>query len=177
MKTEVLKNGHEWLRIAEAGWADALDPSFSTLSGGRWNPPGSYPALYLNEDIVTARFNLALFISDWPYEPEDLKEDTGPVLVHAVLPRDQTVADCHTPEGVESLRLPASYPWDGKGKLIPHSTCQPIGQEVRATGLRGVRCRSARVPAGAGRELAWFPASARSKAREVARELFSAWYW
>ena len=43
----------------------ALMPDFATFSethGGRWNPPKSFPALYLNEDATTARINLRLFI-------------------------------------------------------------------------------------------------------------------
>jgi hypothetical protein len=177
METEKLANNHEWLRIADPAWTDALDPGFSALAGGRWNPPCSFPTMYLNEDRATARFNLALFISDWPYAPEDLRDDTGPVLVQAVLPRDQVVADCHTPQGVRALGLPDSYPWDETGHLIPHPVCQAIGEEVHTQKLRGVRCRSARVLAGAGRELAWFPASRHSRAREVGREAFSSWYW
>jgi hypothetical protein len=177
MKTEKLANRHEWLRIADPSWDDALNPGYAARTGGRWNPPGSFPTLYLSEDRVTARFNLALFISDWPYTPEDLRDDTGPVLVRAILPRDQVVADCHTPEGIFALGLPASYPWDASGRLIPHPVCQRIGEDIHARTLRGVRCRSAQVPAGAGRELAWFPASRHSRAREVGREAFAAWYW
>lgn len=176
METETLLNDHEWLRIADPSWADALDPTFSVLAGGRWNSPGSHPTLYLNEDLVTARFNLTLFISGWPYAPEDLRDDTGPVLVHALLPRDQVVADCHTPKGIHALGFPDSYPCDAAGRLIPHSTCQPVGERIHARKLRGVRCRSARVPAGDGRELAWFPASPRSRAREVERQVYSTWF-
>ena len=50
-------------------------------------PPGSFAVLYLNEDLVTARLNLRLFISDWPFEPEDLRDDTGPCLAEAHRPR------------------------------------------------------------------------------------------
>ena len=28
-------------------------------------------------------------IADWPYEPEDLRDDTGPVLIGCTLPRRQ----------------------------------------------------------------------------------------
>jgi hypothetical protein len=69
---------------------------------------------------VTARLNLERFVERWPYEPEDLRTDTG---------------------------------------------------------LRGVRCRLAQAPRGAGRELAWFPATARSRATLVERRSFDAWYW
>lgn len=177
MRTEVLADGHIWLRIAEAGWADPLDPSYAATRGGRWNPPNSHPTLYLNEDPVTARLNLRSFIEGWPYEPEDLRDDTGPVLVHATLPSDQRVADVHSLAGVAAVGLPPSYPFDGHGRLVGHAVCRPIGLGVKRAGLRGVRARSARAPDGAGRELAWFPATARSRARALAVEPFERWYW
>ncbi|MDZ7643621.1 MAG: hypothetical protein U5K76_04930 [Woeseiaceae bacterium] len=66
-----------WWRIADAAWRDPLDPAFAGERGGRWNPPGSYSTLYLNEDTVTARLNLRAFIAGWPYEPEDLRSDNS----------------------------------------------------------------------------------------------------
>lgn len=177
MRTELLADGHEWLRIANPDWDDPLDPSFAAKQGGRWNPPDSFPTLYLNESLVTARYNLIRFIEGWPYEPEDLKDDNGPVLVSAVLPGRQQVADCHTRSGVASMGFPDSYPLDADGRLIPHERCQPLGQTAREDNLRGVRSRSARVPDTAGRELAWFPATTRSRARPVKRLSFSQWYW
>lgn len=177
MKTEKLPDGHEWLRIADVGWADPLDPSFAQRRGGRWNPADSYPTLYLNEDVVTARLNLRQFIADWPYEPEDLRDETGPCLVGATLPAGQVVMDAHTPEGLAAVALPGTYPLEADGALVPHSRCQPIGQAARSGGLRGVRSRSASAPDGAGRELAWFPATARSRARRTRTLSLHEWLW
>ena len=177
MIAEDLVDGHRWLRICEASWDDPLDDTFAQERGGRWNPPGSWRTLYLNEDLVTARLNLDRFIAGWPYEPEDLDARTGPHLAEAHLPRSQTVADVHTPAGVEATGLPASYPLDGGGAVVEHEPCQQVGQEVHEAGLRGVRCRSAQAPHGAGRELAWFPATGRSRARLVTRLTFDEWFW
>ncbi|MDQ1365651.1 MAG: hypothetical protein QOE57_1693 [Acidimicrobiaceae bacterium] len=177
MRTELLPDGHTWLRIADPGWADPLDPTFAAASGQRWNPPNSFPVLYLNEDVVTARLNLRRFIAGWPFEPEDLRDDTGPCLVSARLPRSQRVADVHTRAGVAAVGLPASYPLDGAGQLIGHGACQPIGVRAHAYRLRGVRCRSARAPDGAGSELAWFPATSRSHAHIVGTAMFEAWFY
>ncbi len=177
MRTELLPNGHVWFRVARADWDDPLDPSFAAERGGRWNPPQSHLTLYLNEDRATARCNIRTFIEGWPYEPEDLCEDTGPVLVLATLPFRQEVVDVHSLEGLAAVGLPSTYPLDEGAELIPHSVCQPIGVEVHRAGLRGVRARSARAPDGAGRELAWFPASRRSRARQLRSESFSSWYW
>ncbi len=177
LRAETLADAHVWWRIADPAWADPLDPTFAAKRGGRWNPAGSFPTLYLNEDPVTARLNLRRFIADWPYEPEDLRDDAGPILVGAHLPRRQTVCDAHTRRGVAAADLPASYPLDENGDAVPHSVCQPVGALARGTGLRGVRARSAQSRDGAGRELAWFPATARSVARPTESLPFENWYW
>lgn len=177
MRTEWLPDGCVWFRIADAGWVDPLDPSYAAVHGGRWNPPNSHPTLYLNEDPMTARLNLRSFIGGWPYEPEDLRDDTGPVLVQATLPARQRVTDVHSRAGVAAVGLPESYPLDSGGGLVPHARCQRIGVEAKTRGLRGVRARSARAPEGAGRELAWFPATVRSRARALDIVPFEAWYW
>jgi hypothetical protein len=175
--SERLDDGHHWCRIAEHGWDDPLDPNFAQEKGGRWNPPESWRTLYLNEDLVTARLNLRAFIADWPYEPEDLRSATGPHLAVATLPRRQEVADVHTPEGVAHVDLPDSYPLDDAGQLVGHATCQVIGEQVNDAGLRGIRCRSAQTQDGAGREVAWFPATVRSSATLLDRLQFDDWYW
>jgi hypothetical protein len=167
----------KWWRIAEAAWRDPLDPAFAAARGGRWNPPGSFPTLYFNEDPVTARLNLRAFIAQWPYEPEDLRSDTGPVLIGATLPRDQRVCDACSRAGIRAAGLPATYPVDRQGDTVVHGVCQPVGEAVKAAGLRGLRVRSARGRDGVGRELAWFPATRRSVARQSERLAFEAWYW
>lgn len=176
-RRERIPDGWTWWRIADRSWGDPLDPSYAGENGGRWNPPASFPTLYLNEDQVTARLNLRAFIERWPYEPEDLRSENGPVLVGATLPRSQDVCDAHTPEGVRAAGLPKSYPLDGKGKLVPHAKCQPIGAAVKEAGLRGVRSRSAQSRDGAGRDLAWFPATARSVAKRNMTLTFDRWFW
>ena len=177
MRTELLADGHVWCRLADPLWSDPLDPTFAQHLGQRWNPPRSFPTLYLNEDVVTARLNLRRFVARWPYEPEDLRPDAAPVLVEATLPRHQRVVDAHTPTGIANLGLPASYPLDRSGDLVPHDRCQPIGRAAHDRGLRGVRSRAATHTAGAGRELAWLPATRRSRAHQVARHAFADWFW
>ena len=176
MRTEWLPDGHEWMRIADPSWSNPLDPGFAAERGGRWNPPHSFPTLYLNEDLATARSNLERFIESWPYEPEDLRNETGPILVQAVLPRRQRVADCHTAEGVGEAGLPATYPRNPDGTLVAHEVCRRIGSAVHEQRLRGVRARSARTVDPARRELAWFPAGASSRARPVRTMTFAEWY-
>lgn len=83
----------------------------------------------------------------------------------ATLPRRQQVADAESERGVRSLGLPPEYPSDADGKTVGHEVCQEIGVRVRQARLRGVWCRSAATPDGSGRELAYFPATVRSRAR------------
>ena len=174
---ETIPDGHVWWRLADPAWANPLDANFAREHGGRWNPPGSFLVLYLNEDIVTARLNLRAFIAGWPYEPQDLREDTGPNLVGCTLPRRQIACDAHSPVGVHTAGLPHTYPLETDGSPVPHTRCQFIGARAKSAGLRGVRARSAQSRDGAGRELAWFPASIRSVARKVRLLAFSEWFW
>ncbi len=176
LRQERLPDNHVWWRIADPDWADPLDPGFAQRRGGRWNPPGSFPVLYLNEDLATAHLNLRGFIARWPYEPEDLRDDRGPTLVGCVLPRRQVVCDAHSAEGLRAAGLPDSYPLDKDGVTVPHSRCRPVGAGARAADLRGVRARSARSRDGDYRELAWFPASARSVARRVRTLAYGTWF-
>ena len=176
MRRETIPQRHVWWRIAKPLWIDPLDPGFAARQGGRWNPPDSFPVLYLNEDKVTARINIRLFIDDQPYGPEELRDDAGPVLVGCNLPRRQVVCDLHSKAGIRAVGLPDTYPLED-GKVVPHSRCHPIGIHVKKARLCGVRARSAQSPYGAGRELAWFPLSARSVARRVGTSPFSEWFW
>lgn len=173
---ERMPDDHVWWRIADPAWRGPLDPCFASRHGGRWNPPGSFPVLYLNQDLSTARENLRAFISRWPYGPEDLRDDTGPTLVGCVLPRRQVVCDAQSDDGLDAAGLPATYPLYDDGGPVPRETCQAIGVRAQTAGLRGVHARSAQTRHGAGRELAWFPASRRSTARGVEAMPFTKWF-
>ena len=170
-----LTDRHPWLRVADPGWGDPLDPGFARDRGGRWNPPGSFPTLYLNEDLYTARAQVTKLLEGSPVEPEDL--DPGFDLVVATLPRDQIAAEATTDMGLEDLGLPATYPRYGNGRPVLHGVCQSVGEAVHRAGLRGVYARSAATADGSGRELAWFPARESSKAIMVERRGFEAWWY
>jgi hypothetical protein len=164
-----------WLRVADPRWRDPLDPSYAKVRGGRWNPPGSFPTLYLNEDIETARAQVVALLAGSPVEPDDL--DEGYDLVTATLPRSQKVADAVTRQGLMSLGLPGTYPRYRNGRPVRHDVCQPIGAEVEEAGLRGVHARSAVTEDGSGNELAWFPARLSSAAVLVDRASFQEWWY
>ena len=159
-----------YCRVADPEWADPLDPSFSAVTGQRWNPPGM-ECLYLNRDEATARANVLRKFEGLAYGPEDLDPATAPLLISVEIPAADA-ADGYTDEGLRSLGLPDTYPFDADGALIAHSTCQPIGQRVHDAGLHGVDYRSA-APGG-NRELAWFPRGATPK--QTSRHPFTAWW-
>jgi hypothetical protein len=152
--------------VADLDWRDPLDPSYARVRGGRWNPPDSHATLYLNGDVVTARSQIERMLVGSPVRMDDL-DDEAFVLVAATLPRAQTCADATTAPGLRALDLPASYPLDESGEEVPSARCQQIGGRAHEDGLRGVWCRSAATVDGRGRELAWFPATGRSRARPV----------
>lgn len=161
--------------MADPAWSDPLDPSYAAERGGRWNPPNSFPTLYLNEDLATARAQIDKLLEGSPIAPEDL--DGGFDLVAATLPRSQEVADAVSEEGLVALGLPGTYPRHPNGRPIRHETCQPVGEEVHGHGLRGVYARSAATAGESGRELGWFPATEASRATLVARLGFNEWWY
>ncbi|MEN8238433.1 MAG: RES family NAD+ phosphorylase [Actinomycetota bacterium] len=171
-----LPNTKQWYRVADEKWDDPLDPSFAQKHGGRWNPPNSYPTLYLNEDVETARAQIYHMLEGSPVRPEDL--DPPYVLITATLPSRQVVADAVTDVGLRALGLSETYPVDVNGEVVPRSTCQPIGRVVKDQGLRGVHALSAATYDGTGRELAWFPARTASKATPIDEPIpFRTWWY
>ncbi len=171
-----LPEGHEWFRVADASWIDPLDPNFANEVGGRWNTPGDGATLYLCEDVEVARAQIRRLLAPTPVDAEDLAPDAPYVLVTASLPGRQQVADAFSDTGLRALGLPASYPRRRSGGRVPWADCRHAAKRVRAATLRGVLARSAWQVAGAGRELAWFPAP-RAHARRVGPvQPFSAWY-
>lgn len=163
--------GGTHLRVADPDWADPLDPmSAARGPGQRWNPPG-LDCLYLNADRDTARANVVRLFDGLPYGPDDLDPATAPVLLSVTVPAG-TGADAFTAAGLADLGLPAGYPIDAAGQVVPHATCQPLGRAAFDAGLDGVDARSA-APGG-GRELAWFPRGHDLAAG--ARETFDQWW-
>lgn len=166
MKSVRLPDGRIWLRVADPEWTDPLNPGYAAMFGGRWNPPASFSALYMNADVLTARAQIDRMLEGSAVRPDDL-EDNAFVLVPLRLPRTQRAADAVSGKGLRALGLPPEYPLGSDGEIVAHPPCQAIGARVREAGLRGVWCRSAATPTGTGRELAWFPATSRSTARPV----------
>ena len=154
-----LPDRRRWLRVGEPEWPDPLDATYAQQEGGRWNPPGSFPTLYLNADPRTARSQLDHLLDGTPVEVEDLDDDA------------------FREAGLGGLDLPRTYPLVEDGSSVPHAVWRIIGDAVYAEGLRGVVARSAATPDGGGRELAWFPATSRSRAHPVWEEPLQLGAW
>lgn len=164
---------HLWLRVCGPGWEDPFDPEFARVRGGRWNPPGSWPTLYLSRDLATARLQVARLLEGSPVDLDDLTDDAFEVVA-ARLPRRQEAADVVTTEGVAAAGLPVGYPVDDTGGRVTHQACWPVAEAAHAAGLDGVECRSAALASGAGRELAWWPRG-RSARPHSGRVPFGVW--
>lgn len=142
-------------RLAEPRWGDPIDTTHSRRSGGRWNAPGAFGVLYLNDSLEMARAQVRHKLRGQPFGVEDLEPSRQHVLVPIEV-EECRVRDCASEAGVFAVGLPASYPHDEHGTPVEHDRCQPIGAAARAAGLDGVACRSAAAGANRREELALF---------------------
>jgi RES domain len=159
-----------YLRVADPDWEDPLDGRHAAQRGGRWNPPESFPVVYLCRSAEVARANVYWRLEGQPYGPEDLQPEMGPVLVRATVPEDRYL-NVLTDAGCRDAGLPETYPRDGRRRIISWRRCQPIGLRAWEAGLPGVAARSARA---VGEELAYF---GRRKLRRGAVRSFDQWFW
>jgi hypothetical protein len=166
--------GGRYLRVADPDWEDPLDGRAAAIRGGRWNPPESFPVVYLCRTVAVARANVYRLLAGQPYGPEDLRPGAGPVLVVTRAP-ERRYMNAVTDAGLAAVGLPRSFPRDGRGRIVPHRRCQPIGERAHERGLPGVAARSAAptAPAG-GEELAFF---GRGRLRRGAIMDFEEWFW
>ena len=170
----VVRSGR-YLRVADPDWDDPLSGEHARHRGGRWNAPGGFGVVYLNASLGVARAQVRHKLEPRGIRPEDLAPGRGPVLVSTEVPTARYL-DAVTDRGLASLGLPTTYPLDVQGKLIPHATCQPLGQQAWNAGEPGIACRSAAgtAPPG-GEELAFFTRRRRLPVRNT--KPFADWYW
>jgi RES domain-containing protein len=168
-----LSRGDEnYFRVAKPEWENPLDTSYAHRQGGRWNPPLSFPVLYLNATIEVAKANVHhLHFHGAPWDPEDIRPGAGPVLAEASVPEDRYV-DVVTPEGIERGGLPPGYP-----KRADYVECQAVGQRAWDQDHPGIACLSAAPGTPAeGEELAWFDRGI-TRPVLVATKVFEQWYF
>jgi len=122
-----LPEPHVWLRLTQPQHHDAFDMSYAREIGGRWNPPRSWLALYLNDDMATVHAQVRHLFAGRGIDPDDL-DDAAPIeLTTATLPQRQRVADAVSDTGVTSIGLPATYPLDDVGVIVDHALTQSAG--------------------------------------------------
>ena len=166
-----IRRGGPYLRVADPNWNDPLVGRYAAERGGRWNPPESFPVVYLCKSTEVARANVYRRLRAQPYGPEDLQPGAGPVLVRTRVPEDRYL-NAITEAGLRDLGLPRTYPLDSRRRIIPHRRCQPVGLRAWEAGLPGIASRSA--AAREGEELAYF---GRRKLRRGAVRAFEDWFW
>lgn len=166
-----IRRGGPYLRVADPDWDDPLDGRYAAERGGRWNPPESFPVVYLCGTAEVARANVYRRLEGQPYGPEDLQAEAGPILVRTRVPEDRYL-NVVTDAGCRDAGLPETYPRDRRRRIVPHSRCQPIGMRAWESGLPGVAARTA--AATVGEELAYF---GRRKLRRGAVRSFEQWFW
>lgn len=163
-------------RLADPAWADPLDTAFSKAKGGRWNAPGSYGVLYLNNGEPMARAQVAHKLAGQPFAIEDLDPDEQHDLIEVTVTTAQ-VLDCVSDHGLTAVRLPVSYPKDATGAPVPNTDCHPVGAASLADGQHGIACRSAAEGTTPDdEELALFEDPAEALVAMTARRPFKDWY-
>jgi RES domain len=168
--------GGPYVRVADPGWRRPLDPSYAAARGGRWNPPGSFPVIYLCRTPEVARQVVLGRFEGLPYGLLDVRADRRPVLVDTDVPPHRAV-DVVTEAGCRAASLPTTYPYDGRGRKIGWERTQPIGSTAWDQEERSIACRSAALPKGnAGEELAWFVRGQVDRLAVSARRSFDAWF-
>lgn len=172
-----VRRGGSFNRLAEPSWANPLDTSYSRQRGGRWNPPGSFGALYLSGDLRVARLQVLHKLSGHPYGVEDLDENEQHDLVDVEVAQREWL-DCVTVAGLESVGLPDTYPRHRNGRPVRHVTCRSVGQAAFADQRPGIACRSAATDAlTTDEELGVFDREVDATVQMTGRHPFAEWFW
>ena len=165
-----------FVRVADPAWRLPLDPSFAAGRGGRWNPPASFPVLYLCASPAVARDVVLGRFAGLPYGLLDLRSDRRPVLIETDVPSHRAL-DVVSDAGCRAASLPVTYPYDARGRKVGWGRTQPIGTTAWEQGERSIACRSAAVPRGGnGEELAWFVRGRTDRLAVSARRSFDEWF-
>jgi hypothetical protein len=126
-----------YYRVCDPLWSDCCDAAFAARHGGRWNAPNTFPVLYLNADIDTAKMNAQRVYEGEAFGLYDLNPTMRPHL-QLVEVTACTPIDAVTDDGLTALGLPVTYP-----DKVGHSVCRPIGKRIQSAGHCGIACRSA----------------------------------
>jgi hypothetical protein len=162
---KTLERSGRYFRVCDPLWVDCCDAGYAARFGARWNAPGSFPVLYLNADIETAKMNAQRVYEGEAFGLYDLNPTARPHLQVVEIAACAPV-DAVTDGGLAGLGLPATYPTG-----IGHGICQPIGQRVHDAGHCGIAYRSAARTGG--EELALLRVDLATKHQRLP---FAEWY-
>jgi hypothetical protein len=176
MRFRHVTRGGQYVRVADRAWLRPLDPRFAQERGGRWNPPGSFPLVYLCATRGVARAVVLRRFEGLPYGIVDLLPSRAPVLIETDVPEGRLV-DVVDDAGCRAAGLPTTYPLDGRGRPIPWERTHPVGEAAWEQRDRGIACRSAAMARrGRGEELAWFVRGTADRLRVTGRRTFEEWF-
>jgi RES domain-containing protein len=176
MRFRHVTRGGPYVRVADPAWLRPLDPRFAQGRGGRWNPPDSFPVVYLCVTRDVARAVVLRRFEGLPYGVVDLLPSRAPVLIATDVPEGLLVDVVDDP-GCRAAGLPASYPLDGRGRTIAWARTQPVGEAAWEQAERGIACRSsAMAKRERGEELAWFVRGSADRLRISRRRAFEDWF-
>jgi len=162
--------------VADPAWRSPLDGTFAAERGGRWNPPDSFPTVYLCSSLEVARANVLRRFAGLPYSVLDLLPDRRPDLVETAV-REHRAVDVVTDAGCRAAGLPETYPREANGAEVGWDRCRPVGQAAWDQGEPSIACRSAAArPGDGGEELAWFVRSRADRLRSGGRRAFDDWF-
>ncbi len=171
-----VSRGGRYLRVADPAWRRPLDPRFAAARGGRWNPPGSFPVLYLCATRDVAHANVLRRFAGLPYGLIDVRPERRPVLIETDIPHRRAV-DVTTDAGCRAGGLPITYPFDGRGRIVDWGRTQPIGAVAWEQGEASIAARSAALPKDErGEELAWLVRTADDRLFVAVRRRFDDWF-
>lgn len=126
-----------YFRVVDPAWSDPSDTTFSRAAGGRWNPPGTFGALYLNATESVAAANARARHAKRAIQLFDLLPECRPQLVTFTVAKI-AVCDAMTSPGIADVGFAESFPFG-----VSWDACQSVAVGARDAGLRGVAARSA----------------------------------
>lgn len=126
MRFRHVSRGGPYVRVADPAWLRPLDPRFAHERGSRWNPPHSFPVVYLCATRDVARAAVLRRFEGLPYGVVDLLPSRAPVLIATDVPEGRLV-EVVGDAGCRATGLPATYPLDGYGRTIAWARTQPVG--------------------------------------------------
>ena len=160
-----------YYRVCGPDWEDPSDTTYSKISGGRWNPPGSFGILYLNQNLDGARANARRFIAS-QFGSGVLPEDIQPAFlpdVAAFAIDQREFVDAVTQKGRAALNLAAAY-----SSGVGYSGCRRVGIAAYAAAEDGIATTSA--VAEQSEELAIFDRSVDRVLQMERRQHFADWW-